>query len=182
MKIAIISSSVRIGRLSHRVAIFLRDYLTAKGVDAQVLDLKEYDFPLFSERFFAMPDPQPKVSDYVARFTDADGVIIVSPVYNASYPAALKNVIDLLVGEWAHKPVAVTSVTYGQTAGIQTAQQLQGLMLKLGARVAAPLYTVVEAEKNFSEDGVPADAPRAEKYVAAMIDELLWLVEKSKNK
>lgn len=179
MKIAIISSSVRDGRQSHKAALFLRDYISRMGAQVEILDLKEYDFPLFKERLYAQENPSPEVLDFAERFRAADGVVIVSPVYNASFPAALKNVIDLLVKEWAAKPVCVVSATSGTTPGIATVQELQALMLKLGARVAAPLYTVIKVDADFTDDGTPADQAVAERFAAAPIKELMWLIEKS---
>lgn len=179
MKVVIISSSIRVGRLSHRVALFLERHLQGMGVEAQVLDLKAYDFPLFEQRYIATSDPTDKMVDFVRKFTEADGVIIVSPVYNASFPAALKNIVDFLVGEWQNKPVGVVSVTYGMTPGIQTVQQIQALLLKMGARVAAPCYTVIEAGSAFDESGVPSNAQLTEKFSSAMIRELIWLIDKS---
>lgn len=182
-KIAIISSSVRDGRLSHRVALFLEEYVAkATGIQTEIIDLKEYDFPVFHERFAFQAEPPEDVKDYVSRFNEADGVVIVTPVYNASFPAALKNVIDLLVSEWVRKPVLVVSVTAGGVPAIATIQQLNALLLKLGARVAAPMYTVINAAATFSESGVPADVADAEKRAAAPIKELLWMMGKGDGK
>lgn len=179
-KIAVISSSVRDGRLSHRVALFLRNYVGRQTeVETDLIDLREYDFPLFHERLAFIENPADDVKDFARRITEADGVVVVSPVYNASFPAALKNVVDLLFAEWNRKPVLVVAVTFGTNAPIQTAQQLQALFLKMGARVAAPLYTVLSAGTDFAEDGTPADPARLEKYAKAPVDELMWLVEKS---
>lgn len=179
-KIAVLSSSVRDGRLSHRVALFLRDYIqNSFDADTDLIDLKEYDFPIFHERLFNMPDAPAPVSEFARRITDADGVVVVSPVYNSSFPAALKNVVDLLFKEWDRKPVLVVSVTYGPNPGIQTVQQLQALFLKMGTRVAAPTYTVLNVGTDFAEDGRPADPQRMERYAKTPVDELMWLVNKS---
>ncbi|MCC8019865.1 MAG: NAD(P)H-dependent oxidoreductase [Rikenellaceae bacterium] len=179
-KIEIISSSVRDGRLSHRVALFLQSYLTRfPETEAGILDLKEYGFPLFTERYPNLNPVPDGVTEYVERFRAADGIVVVSPVYNGSFPAALKNVVDLLVTDWFRKPVLVVSVTYGNVPGIGTVQQLQTLLMKLGARVAAPVYTVIRAGEDFSENGIPADGSTAEKYAAAPVEEFLWLVDRS---
>lgn len=180
MKIAVISSSVRDGRQSHRLALFLKEYVgLAFGADTEILDLKEYGFPLFGERLWNL-DPLPEgLADYARRFKAADGLIVVSPVYNGSFPAALKNVVDVLFAEWRHKPVLVVSVTDGDTPGIATVQSLQTLLLKMGARVAAPLYTVVNVSREYGEDGTPADPAKAEKYAARPLEELMWLVAKT---
>ena len=56
--IAIISSSVRRGRNSHRVALYLKNYIEENNLAiAEILDLKEYDFPLFDERLKLQNDP-----------------------------------------------------------------------------------------------------------------------------
>lgn len=179
-KIAIISSSVRDGRLSHRVALFLQKYAAERlGVETDLLDLREYDFPIFHERYANLAEKPAGLEDFAERFKAADGILIVSPVYNASYPAALKNAIDVFVKEWVQKPSLVVSVTYGTTPGIATVQKLQNLLMKLGARVAAPVYTVLQAGVDFDEDGTPHDPERIQKYAAAPLDELKWLVDKT---
>ncbi len=172
-KIVVISSSVRTGRLSHRVALFL-----CRKLGAEMVDLLEYDFPLFRERLKYMSEPPAGAADFARSVTEADGVVVVSPVYNADCPAALKNVVDLLVDEWVGKPVLVVSVTSGSNAGISTVQKLQALFLKLGARVAAPLYTVINVEKDFAADGTLVN-PDVERFGRAPLDEFLWMVEKS---
>ena len=165
-RIAILSSSVRTGRLSHRVALYLQHYLTANELaETEILDLKAYDFPLFEERFAFLPNPSGKVIDFTERFVAADALIIVTPVYNASFPAALKNVIDLYLQEWRRQPVAVVSVTSGKVPGIATVQQLQALLLKLG--------------ETFDEKGTAASPAATEKLLRPMIDELLWLTGKT---
>ena len=175
-RIAILSSSVRTGRLSHRVALYLQHYLTANELaETEILDLKAYDFPLFEERFAFLPNPSGKVIDFTERLVAADALIIVTPVYNASFSAALKNVIDLYLQEWRRQPVAVVSVTSGKV----TVQQLQALLLKLGALVVPMLCTVISAGETFDEKGTAASPAATEKLLRPMIDELLWLTGKT---
>lgn len=177
--IAILSSSVRDGRLSHRVALFLQQYLPANyPVTTEILDLKEYDFPLFSERLAFQKNPSPEVLDFTERFNKADGIVIVSPVYNAYFPAALKNVIDLYYKEWIRKPVGVVSVTSGMVPGIATVQHVQTLLLKMGAVVAPILYTVINTAKELDESGIPTNKEQAENLAKPMVNDLLWLMEK----
>jgi NAD(P)H-dependent FMN reductase len=50
-KIVIISSSVRRGRKSHRVALYFKRYIEDNELaEAEILDLREYNFPIFDER------------------------------------------------------------------------------------------------------------------------------------
>lgn len=180
-RIAIISSSVRDGRLSHRVALFYKNYLSKRNdTEVDLIDLLEYGFPLFSERLPYMKNPPAAALDYARRIVESDGVIVVSPVYNASYPASLKNAVDLLVGEWAAKPIMVASVSSGTTPGISTASLVQNLFIRMHARVASPVCTITSASTSFSPDGMPANPEMTERYVRPAIDELMWLVEKSR--
>ena len=177
--IVIISSSVRKERLSHRIALFLQKQIESTGLaTAEILDLKEYNFPLFDERLMYQDNPSEKVLDFTARFVQADGVFMVSPVYNASYPAALKNVIDLFVKEWKDKIVAVATVTYGSNAGITTALELQALLLKLGAMVVPPFYTALNAGTEYNEEGNPVEPEMATKFVKPVIEKLFYMINR----
>lgn len=172
--IAIISASVREGRLSHRIALFIQRYIEQNNLaTAEVLDLKAYNFPLFDERYIYQDNPSEKVRDYVERFNHADGIIIVSPVYNASFPASLKNVIDLLVKEWQEKVVAVSTVTYGGNAGIATVKELQSLLLKMGAWVVPTAFTPLYTGEQYDEEGNPKDKEKAEIYIQPFVTQIL---------
>lgn len=180
--IAILSASIREGRLSHRVALFIKRYIEDNHLaTVEILDLKAYNFPLFTERFMYQDNPSPEVLDYVERFNRADGIIVVSPVYNASFPAALKNVIDLLVKEWKDKVVAVSSVTYGSNAGITTAMEIQALLLKLGALVVPSMFTALNAETEYDELGNPANAEAADRWIREFIRKLLLLIDQTQS-
>ena len=178
--IAILSSSVREGRLSHRAALYIRRYIEDHyPATAEILDLKSYGFPLFDERLAYQKNPSEKLLDFTRRLMGADGIVIVTPVYNASFPAALKNVIDLYYAEWKRKPVGIVSVTSGSVPGIATVQQLQPLLLKLGALVPPILATAIQAAETFTEDG--EGGPAAERTVRPLLGELLWLMERTES-
>ena len=176
--IAIISSSVRRGRSSHRVALYFKRYLEEnKLAVAEILDLKKYNFPLFDERLHHQPDPAPGVLKFAEKIRSADGVIIVTPEYNGGYPASLKNVIDLLTDDWRRKPVAISTVSDGVFGGTQVLTSLQFSLWKIRAWTVPAMYPVPSVNKTFDESGVPADVVAADKRAAAFTAELLWCIE-----
>ena len=176
--IAIISSSVRQGRNSHRVALYLKNYLEEnKLADADILDLKEYDFPLFHERLHLQKDPSPGALDFASRIRAADGVIIVTPEYNGGYPASLKNVVDLLTDEWRRKPVAISTVSDGPFGGTQVITSLQFSLWKIRAWTVPAMFPVLKVSEAFDENGVPADRKAADRRAAGFVSELLWCIE-----
>lgn len=176
--IAIISSSVRRGRNSHRVALYMKNYIVENNLaDVEILDLKEYDFPLFDERLRLQKDPSSGAIAFAARIRAADGVIIVTPEYNGGYPASLKNVVDLLYDEWRRKPVAISTVSDGPFGGAQVITSLQFSMWKIRAWTVPAMFPVIKVIEAFDENGVPADRKAADKRAAGFVSELLWCIE-----
>ena len=181
-QIAILSCSVRTGRKSHRVALYFQKLLAQKQLaEASIIDLAEYDFPLFHERLRFLESPGEKVIEFAEKFRSADGLIIVTPEYNGGYPAALKNVIDLLSYDWKHKPVAISTVSSGSFGGMQVITSLQFSLWKLGALTAPALFPVPKIEESFDGNGVPSDIEGTEKRALRFVEELLWGIEARKK-
>jgi NAD(P)H-dependent FMN reductase len=178
MKISIISSSVRTGRKSHRIALFFKRFLEEnKLAEAEILDLNEYKFPVFDERLRFMKDPATNVLEFAEKIKSADGVIIVTPEYNGGYPASLKNVIDLLYPEWKKKPLAIATASDGQFGGTQSMTSLVFTLWKIGVLLVPAMYVGPKIQEVYEENGTPKDKEATEKRARVFIDELLWLVE-----
>ncbi|MFM6924250.1 MAG: NADPH-dependent FMN reductase [Ferruginibacter sp.] len=176
--IAIISSSVRTGRASHRVALYFKNYLeTNELATAELLDLDEYRFPVFDERLKFQKDPSAAMLDFAGKIKHADGVIIVTPEYNGGYPASLKNVVDLLYDEWYRKPVAISTVSNGIFGGSQVITSLQFTLWKIRAWTVPAMFPVPKVQEAFDENGNPADKAATDKRAAGFINELRWCME-----
>jgi NAD(P)H-dependent FMN reductase len=178
MNIVIISSSIRTGRNSHRVALFFEKFLnnTTPGT-ATVLDLKEYNFPLFDERLAHQPEPSPQTLEFAEKVKNADGIIIVTPEYNGSLPASLKNVIDLLYAEWKKKPIAISTVSDGVFGGTQVITALLFTFWKIGALMVPSTFPVPSVDKNFDEQGNLLNPATFEKRAKGFVDELFWWIK-----
>jgi NAD(P)H-dependent FMN reductase len=182
MTIAIISASVRIGRNSNRVATFFKNYIETNNLaSAEILDLLQYQFPIFDERLKFQKTPSPKTIEFAQKIKSADGVIIVTPEYNGGYPASLKNVVDLLIDEWKKKPIAIATVSAGAFGGTQVIMSLQFSLWKMQAWVVPAMFPVPKVSESFDEQGNPTDNPGTEKRAKSFIDELLWCIEAKKR-
>lgn len=176
--IAIISSSVRTGRNSHRVAVYFKQYIEENNHGTvEILDLNEYQFPVFDERLRFQKEPTEKMLDFSGRIKGADGVIIVTPEYNGSIPAALKNVTDLLYDEWHHKPIAIVTVSDGAFGGSQVLIALQFTLWKMKAITVPAMFPVPKVREAFDENGNAIDKAATDKRAAGFIKELLWCVQ-----
>ena len=139
--IAILSSSVRVGRHSHRVAMYFKKYIEEnKLASGEIIDLHEYQFPIFDERLRFQKNPTPQMLDFSTRIKNADGVLIVTPEYNGGYPAALKNAVDLLYDEWHRKPIAISTVSDGIFGGTQVITSLQFSLWKIRAWTVPAMF------------------------------------------
>lgn len=180
--IAIISSSIRTGRKSHRVSLYFKKFIeTNASGTAEIIDLKEYEFPLFEERLSFLEDPGDDIKDFTGRINKAEGIIIVTPEYNGGYPASLKNVIDLLNKEWRRKPIAIATVSAGDFAGTQALVSLQFTLWKIGAWVVPAKFQVPNIEQAFNDEGIPTDWAATEKRAKTFLDELLWCVKATEH-
>jgi chromate reductase, NAD(P)H dehydrogenase (quinone) len=142
----------------------------------EIVDLLQFNFPIFEERLSKTSDPTPKMKEFAEKIKSAGGVIIVTPEYNGGYPASLKNVVDLLYAEWKRKPIALAAVSDGQYGGSQVLTSLSFSLLKIGATIVPSMYRVANVQKEYKEDGTAAN-PDIQKFAKPFIDELLWYME-----
>jgi NAD(P)H-dependent FMN reductase len=176
--ICIVSSSIRKDRFSHRAALYLSGLLKESyNIEAEILDLLKYKFPLFEERLKFLDSPSPEIIDFAERVRKADGLILVVPEYNGGYPASIKNVIDLLTDEWKKKPVAFAVVSSGHFAGSQVIFSLQFALWKIMALTVSPALRIPDIGTTLDENGIPADKNLMDKKAAPTVRELLWHIE-----
>ena len=95
MKIVLIAGTNRAGSKTLQFTQILeRRYAAIEGVDTQLLDLSQLPPETFSPSAY---DNKPaEVSAMSDAVLSADGLVVVTPEYNGSFPGALKLFIDLL--------------------------------------------------------------------------------------
>jgi NAD(P)H-dependent FMN reductase len=175
--IPIIAGSTRRDRQSIKVARFLlKKAQERKGVETELLDLLEYDFPIMEERLHHRDDPPPRLQEFAAKIARADSIIIVSPEYNNGYPGVLKNALDYLLPEYERKPIGIVTVSAGGFGGLTCLAQLRLVTIGMGAFPIPENMAVSRVHDSFNDDGTPND-PVYEKRAAAFLDELLWFTE-----
>ncbi len=176
--ISIISSSVREGRKSHNVSLYFQNYLNGNNLaTTEIIDLKEYNFPIFEGTLKTLIDPAENVLEFAAKIKSSDGIIIVTPEYNGGYPASLKNAIDLLYEEWKHKPIAIVTVSNGPFGGSQALVSLQFTLWKMMAWTIPAMFSVPTVDKAYDENEKAMDKLNSDKLAAIFIKELLWCIE-----
>jgi NAD(P)H-dependent FMN reductase len=132
LNIAIILGSTRPNRVGGIVANWVYDTAKKHGdASFELLDLAEVALPLFDEGLPPAAGVYTKqhTRDWAAKIASFDGFIFVTPEYNHSIPAALKNALDFVYAEWNNKAAGI--VSYGAASGIRAAEQLRLILGEL---------------------------------------------------
>jgi NAD(P)H-dependent FMN reductase len=125
-----------------------------EDITSELLDLAEFDLPFLSG---ATPPMNPDSRDeaargWAAKVAEGDGYVFVVPEYNHGYPAAVKNALDHLFGEWSRKPIGF--VSYGGLAGgVRAVEQLRQVAVELDMVPVRSQVAIARIWQAIDEDG-----------------------------
>lgn len=178
LKIKIILASVREGRFGDKPAKWIFEKTKSReGVDVELLDLKDYPFPVFAEpQIPAMLGgnyTNEVAKKWAVKIGEADGFIFVTPEYNHGYPPSLKNAIDYIYGEWVNKPVAF--VGYGADGAIRSVEQLRQVVNSNLQMYPIPAGVFMARPWELLNEQGAFDTSHFEKAGDTMLDQLVWL-------
>lgn len=187
MNISIIIGSTREGRFGDKVGAWVAEELKQReGITYELLDLRDYDMPFFNEAVSPAYKEAPYTNEAVARFTKkidaSDGFIIVTPEYNHSTSAVLKNALDWVSQEWANK--AVGFVSYGSVGGARAIEHLRLIAAEL-QMASIRNAVMIPGDQYFPV--LFGQAPKEEMFAKAqgqlvpMVDQLLWWTDALKK-
>ncbi|MDR3581950.1 MAG: NAD(P)H-dependent oxidoreductase [Candidatus Pacebacteria bacterium] len=132
LKIKVILGSTRQQRFGEQPAKWIFEKAKAKGLDVELLDLRDYPLPFFDEpvspSMIKEPYAEPNVAKWTAKIAEADAFVMIAAEYNHGYTAVLKNAIDYVGKEWHKKPVAF--VGYGSVGGGRAVEQLREVAIE----------------------------------------------------
>ncbi len=131
MKLQIIIGSTRPNRVTPRLAKWVLAQASAMpDVGAELVDLADYNLPLFNEpsspQFTPNRKPESVVDKWLLKLAEADAYVLVTPEYNRSTSGVLKNALDYIDFQFEKKPVAL--VGHGSTGGAQAISHLRGIL------------------------------------------------------
>jgi NAD(P)H-dependent FMN reductase len=182
LNLKIIIGSTRPGRAADRVMPWIIGAAREHGgFTVDVLDLRDWPLPLFSETFATVGDPHdptfsvPAVRRWNAKIAEGDAYLFITPEYNHSIPAALKNAIDSVFATFAFrgKPAAFVAYSGGIGGGIRAIEHLalvaiEAEMVPLRNSVVIPFVG-----NTFGAGGQPID-PRTSAAAKILLDDLAW--------
>ncbi|MFJ3790314.1 NADPH-dependent FMN reductase [Kitasatospora sp. NPDC090091] len=171
-RVAVIIGSNRRGRFAPNVSDwFLRTAADRSDLDLDAVDLAEHPLPDLGN------EPTPEQAEVLAalslRLAAADAFVVITPEYNHSFPAVLKNAIDWHKAEWEAKPVGF--VSYGGIGGgLRAVEQLRLVFAELHAVTVRDTVSFHGAWAAFGDDGEPVAPAVPTGAAKGMLDQLTW--------
>ncbi|MCX5412716.1 NADPH-dependent FMN reductase [Streptomyces sp. NBC_00059] len=162
LKVAVILGSNREGRFGPVVADwFLGRAAEHPDIETELIDVAETEPPAV---------PATRISP---RLAGADAFVVLTPEYNHSYPAPLKNLIDRHFSEWQAKPVAFVSYG-GISGGLRAVEHLRQVFAELHAVSVRDTVSFHNAGALFDDRGRHRDPAQADGAAKRMLDQLVW--------
>ena len=179
--IAVLVGSLRKQSINRKVAQALAQ-LAPANLKLSIVELGE--LPLYNEDLDSATPPA-AYTTFRQQVAAADGVLFVTPEYNRSVPAALKNAID--VGSrpygksvWSGKPGAVISVSPGAIGGFGANHHLRQSLVFLDVPcMQQPEAYLGGAGSAFDEAGKLSE--KTQPFLQAFIDAYGQWVTKQKG-
>ncbi|AYG83073.1 NADH-dependent flavin reductase subunit 2 [Streptomyces hundungensis] len=172
-RLTVIIASNREGRFAPVVADwFLARAREHQGLDIEVLDLAETELPTALSH-----QPSPAVQAQLAvispKLADADAFVVITPEYNHSFPAALKNLIDWHFVQWQAKPVGFVSYG-GISGGLRAVEQLRQVFAETHSVTVRDTVSFQHVHGLFDENGEHREPSQADAAVKKMLDQVAW--------
>jgi NAD(P)H-dependent FMN reductase len=172
LRLAVIIGSAREGRSATTVAQWFVEEARIFGLfDLDVMDLAQVDLPLSLTQ-----NPGTGLAAVLGgvseRLAAADAFVVVTPEYNHSFTAPLKNLIDWHPTQWQAKPVGFVSYG-GLSGGLRAVEHLRQVFAELHATTVRDTVSFHAVWEQFGPDG-RLRSPDAAVPAKVMLEKLLW--------
>jgi NAD(P)H-dependent FMN reductase len=180
-KLQIIIGSTRPGRAADLVAPWVIERARALGgFEVEVLDLRDWPLPIFEETLETVGDfndptySSPIVRAWNQKIREGDAYLVITPEYNHSVPAVLKNAIDSVFVSFAfrNKPMLAVGYSGGIAGGVRAIEHLAQIAVE-AEMVPLRTVTVLPQVAEAFDAGRPVN-PVAEISLRIGLDDLKW--------
>jgi chromate reductase len=170
-KILAFAGSIRRGSFNHKLLRIAGDGAAAAGADVTVIDLADYELPLFNEDLEreATPENATKLKQLFLRH---DALLIGSPEYNSSLTPLLKNTLDWVsrassdipaLAAYRGKVAGLVAASPGALGGLRGLVHVRSILSSIGVIVLPDQVAVPKAHEAFDDRDQLADAKMQEK-------------------
>ena len=148
------------------------------GVTYVQVDNSQKSLAYMAANFY--DNPSENLKQLRNQIVEADGYMPITPEYNHSTSAAMKNTLDYFLEEYYFKPSAIVSYSVGGFGGVNAVQHLRLIFSELVAPSISSSFSISKVQDVFEDDGKLRDQ-LYEKRVVRFIEEFEWYIEAFKN-
>lgn len=149
--------------------------------EVELLDLRDWPLPDFAEDVATIGDrnnpiySDPLINRWNTKVFEADAYVVITPEYNHSIPAVLKNAMDSVFVSYAfrNKPLAAVGYSAGIAAGTRALQHLSDIAIELEMVPLRNTVLIPYVRSAFDDTTSPFD-PIADVSMTVMLDDLAW--------
>lgn len=169
-QLRIIVSSTRPNRIGHKVTQWVSEQASPEQWEVKILDLAQIGLPFLDEEGMPMQGnyAKPHTQAWASEIFESDAVVVVTPQYNRSFPAPIKNAIDYLFAEWNAKPIAL--VGYGWSGASDATADLTKVLTHVKAEVVGSVG--LSFPEQLSTEGVVLDGDAAAAELRQLLETL----------
>jgi NAD(P)H-dependent FMN reductase len=169
LRVAVIIGSTRESRTGDVIGDwFVAEARRRDDMEPAIIDLVDFDFPA------RYPDvATPQMTRFTTLIGQAEAFVVVTPEYNRSFPASLKQAIDYPYDEWQAKPIGFVSYGSGSD-GVYAVEQLRTVFAELHTVVVRDSVRFNLLHDGFDGAGRPVAADSARQAAKTMLDQLDW--------
>jgi NAD(P)H-dependent FMN reductase len=173
VRVAVIVGSIREQRFGATVANWFLGHAKQRAdIDIDLVDLVDVPLPAV---LGTAPPPElvATLGDVALRLDLAEAFVVVTPEYNHSFPASLKNAIDWHYTQWRAKPVGFVSYG-GMGGGLRSVEHLRLVFAELHAITIRETVSFHNAWDQFDSGGQPREPQGCAEAARIMLDQLVW--------
>jgi chromate reductase len=179
MKLILMGGSLRPESLNRRFLVYLAGILAEGGQESATVVGESLRLPLYEDGL----EVPPSIASLHVDLPKAQGLIIVSPEYNAGIPGHLKNAVDWLSVQkpnpLAGLPVLLCACSPGALGGARALIPWRVTLANTGAIVVPEAISVPQANQNLDPQGRPLDR-RTQDFVRSALESFLSIADRLK--
>lgn len=177
MRLVVIAGSLRPDSLNRRFGRHVASLLEAEGHTVSAFSGEDLRLPLYED---GLPVPEAATRMQTA-LKESQGLVLVSPEYNAGIPGHLKNVVDWLStlspSPWKDLPVQLCACSPGAFGGARGLMAWRPTLANMGAIALPQVVTIPSADRHLDTAGAPTE-PRSAQAVKAALEGFCTLAGK----
>ena len=156
LRVLVVGASLSSTSLNNRLAAFTSKLVADKGATTDFATIDQFDCPFYDRDLEVETGPPVAAHRFCERLKTADALIVASPEYNASMPAAIKNLIDW-VSRFRPQPfngkqALLMSASPSMVGGNRGLWALRIPFEHLGTRVYPDMFSLAQAHQAWDGD------------------------------